>query len=206
MEQKTGLIYRAYDSEGKSYVGQTVKGLDARRKEHERSIANPKILFHKVLKEKGIDAFKWEILEDNIPEEQLLKREIYWAKYFDSRENGYNGKGRISCFPRRDKRKPLSEETKEKLRKANLGKHHSEETCKKISESNKGKPSPMKGKPSPLKGRHFSEEHKRKLSESMKGKSPGNKGVPMTEEQRKKLSKAITGKHWKLVDGKHVWY
>ena len=36
------------------------------------------------------------------------------------------------------------------------------------------------------KGKTFSEVHKRNLSESMKGKHKG--------------------KHWKLIDGKRVWY
>ena len=62
------------------------------------------------------------------------------------------------------------------------GKHHSEETKKKMSEAHKGKPSPNKGQPAWNKGKHYSEETKRKLSEAKRGK------------------------HWKLVDGKRVWY
>ena len=61
-----------------------------------------------------------------------------------------------------------------------FGKHHSEETKKKMSDAHKGKPSPNKGKP-------MSEETKKKLSESHKGKSAPNKGKPMTEEQKKKM-------------------
>ena len=61
------------------------------------------------------------------------------------------------------------------------GKKRSEETKKKISESQKGK-----------KREPFSEEHKRKLSEAKKGNT--------WNKDRYK------GKHWKLVDGKRVWY
>ena len=43
------------------------------------------------------------------------------------------------------------------------------------------------------KGRHHSEETKRKISEAMKGK---NKGKPSPRK----------GLHWKLVDGKRVYY
>ena len=57
-----------------------------------------------------------------------------------------------------------------------FGKHHSEETRRKMSEANKIS----------LKGKHHSEETRRKMSEANKG-----------------LHK---GKHWKLVDGKRVWY
>ena len=87
------------------------------------------------------------------------------------------------------------------------GKHHSEEARRKMS------------KPK-------SEEHKRKISEALKGKLTWNKGThesgmkgkhhseewkrkmskPKSEETKKKMSEAKKGKHWKLVDGKRVWY
>lgn len=50
-----------------------------------------------------------------------------------------------------------------------------------------------------LKGRTFSKESKRKMSEA-------NKGKPKSEEHKRKLSEAKKGKHWKLIDGKRVWY
>lgn len=75
----------------------------------------------------------------------------------------------------------------------------SEEHKKKISKANKGKPTWIRGK-------HWSEEHKRKISESEKGKKRG----PFSEEHKKHLSEAHKGqrkgKHWKIVDGKRVWY
>lgn len=67
----------------------------------------------------------------------------------------------------------------------NRGVPMSEETKKKISEANKGKPSPMKGKQSPFKGKKHSNEAKQKMSLARKGKPPHNKG-----------------KHLKIIDGK----
>ena len=64
-----------------------------------------------------------------------------------------------------------------------FGKHHSDETRKKISKAKKGKPAHNKGVP-------MSEEQKKKLSKAKKGKPAHNKGVPMSEEQKKKLSEA----------------
>ena len=61
-----------------------------------------------------------------------------------------------------------------------LGKQHSEESKKKMSESHKGKPSHRKGE-------QLSEETKKKISEANKGKTPPNKGKPMSEEEKKKL-------------------
>lgn len=69
------------------------------------------------------------------------------------------------------------------------------------------------------KGKHFSEEHKKKLSESNKGKHhsaesrkkmseahKGKKRKPHSEETKQKISAANKGKHWKFIDGKMVYY
>ena len=65
-------------------------------------------------------------------------------------------------------------------------KHHSEETKRKISESKKGKISPMYGK-------KHSEESKRKMSESQKGHVAWNKGKKMSEEYKIIISEAHKG-------------
>lgn len=67
----------------------------------------------------------------------------------------------------------------------NYGKQMSEEQKLKISDSLKGKP--------------MSEETKKKLSDAHKGKS-------LSEAHRRKLSEVRKGRHWKLVDGKRVYY
>lgn len=98
------------------------------------------------------------------------------------------------------------------------GKKHTEEWNKKIAEANKGHPvsgetrkkiaEKLKGKP-----HSHSEEQDRKLSESLKGH-------PVSEETKKKISDTLKrkpgrfkgrpsnkkGLHWKLVDGKRVYY
>lgn len=74
-------------------------------------------------------------------------------------------------------------------------KHHSYETCRKISEG-------LKGANNPFYGKHHSDETRRKISESLKNK-PGNHH---TDASKQKLSTLWKGKHWKLVDGKRVWY
>lgn len=79
------------------------------------------------------------------------------------------------------------------------GMKRSEETRKKMSEVNKGKNNPMFGQ------RH-SEETKQKMSESKKGERNPLYGKNRSEEVRKKIAEALKGKHWKLVDGKRVWY
>lgn len=61
------------------------------------------------------------------------------------------------------------------------GKHHTEETKKKLSESHKGKTSWMKDK-------HHTEEAKKKISDSKKGKTSNRKGVRLSEETKLKMS------------------
>lgn len=63
-------------------------------------------------------------------------------------------------------------------------------------------------------GKHWknSEEHKRKqkdkkMSEESKKKiSEAHKGKPFSEEHKRKLSENLKGKHWKVINGKRVWY
>lgn len=96
--------------------------------------------------------------------------------------------------PAHNKGKKMSEEQKKKLSEAQKGKHskpHSEETKRKLSKAHKGK--------------KLSEEHRKKLSEVGKGNTNAL-GKKRTEEQKKKLSEIYRGKHWKVVDGKRVWY
>ena len=112
-----------------------------------------------------------------------------------------------------------SEETKQKIRKSNLGKHIcsdeyrkklsnsaknkppiTEETKRKISISHKGLNTWQKGKVSPNKGNHLSLESKQKIREVNQGKklskehrkkiSESNKGREVSEETKKKISKA----------------
>lgn len=99
-----------------------------------------------------------------------------------------------------------SEETKAKLSALNkgenngfYGKSHSEETKKQISEKKMGNKCAT--------GKHnISKESFEKMSKTHKGQIPWNKGKHMSEEARKKIAESVKGKHWKLVNGKRVWY
>lgn len=112
-----------------------------------------------------------------------------------------------------NKGKRYSEETKRKISESKKGTKHSEDWCKKMSEIMKGRhfteewkkkiSDSKKGDRNPMYGKRYTDEEKRLLSEKNKGK---NKGKKRTDEERKKMSEAKKGKHWKLVDGKRVWY
>ena len=77
--------------------------------------------------------------------------------------------------------------TSEHRKLHNKCKHHSEEICRKISESRLGKKNPFYSKT-------HSEETRRKMSEAKKGKSPWNKGRPASIDARDKMSKSHKGK------------
>ena len=147
---------------------------------------------------RAIDKYGWNDIQHNILFNDLTEKEAKWLENYlicyywtfvgfkDSK--GYNmtlgGEG-------------------------SLGYVKNEETRRKHSESNKGK---NKGKTSWSKGKHLSEEHKRKIGESNKGHTPW-KGKHHTEEEKKRIrtslighQSSIKGKHWKLIDGKHVYY
>ena len=107
------------------------------------------------------------------------------------------------------KGKHHSEETKMKLSEINRGKRRSEETKKKISETYKRKYQTGEIKPSCSKGmlgKKHSEETKKKISEAKKVIVSPFKGKKHSDESKRKNAEAHKGKHYKVVDGKRVYY
>lgn len=80
-------------------------------------------------------------------------------------------------------------DTKEKISNALKGRHQSDKTKKKRSDS-------LKGANAPWFGKHLSEETRRKMSEAHKGQTPWIKGKSLSQECRDKISKIISGMHW----------
>lgn len=88
-----GIIYKVtYKIESNIiYIGQSLLSLAERRRQHER---NPNVWqlseksFDKILLKKGLDNWKWEIIENDInTNEELDKREIFNIKLY--KEKGY---------------------------------------------------------------------------------------------------------------------
>ncbi len=214
-------IYRITNNiNGKTYIGQHKYKYFS-----DGYMGSGKIL-KQAQKKYGVENFTKEILVFNISERKhadlLEKTFIASERKKVGIKNCYNitdgGEGHSGPFSEEHKKKlsevnkgrTFSEETRKKISEILKGHPVSEETRKKLSESHIGK---QAGRDNPFYGKHHSEETRKKLSESHKGKSPSNKGKPMSEEQKKKLSEinkgktgSCKGKHWKLVDGKRVWY
>ena len=155
--------------------------------------------------------YEVEILFDNLSWEDAGEKEKEFIKLYGKRNNktgilvnitdGGGGKlgtkhteeskRKISEESKNRKRTPRSDETKAKLRLANLGKigshtgfKHTEETKQKLRELNLGKVGPNKGN-------HMSEETKFKLSKSKIGKPSKKKGILLSEEVKKKVSEGL---------------
>ena len=90
----------------------------------------------------GWDNIQYEILFDGLTKEEACQKEIELIALYKSNnpEYGYNRDCGGNC---------PTEEVKQHLREVNLGKHHSEESKRKMSESRKGRTSWNKGKRMP---------------------------------------------------------
>jgi group I intron endonuclease len=158
----SGKVYKVLSPNNKVYIGITNYSLDKRKKEHIRSslkessrVYNTK--FSKAIRKYG-DELKWEIIEDNIICNELLKeKERFYVSFYNSYIDGYNstpggdGTGKI-----------LSKETREKLSEINRGKSLSSETKQKISDNLKGK---MSGEKNPMYGVKYSEDRLSEISD-----------------------------------------
>lgn len=189
-----GVIYILRNKmNNKCYVGQTTKSFKERFRSHQHSNS----YVGKAISKYGSDNFDKLILE-NIPEEELDYWEIHYINECQSLvPSGYNFDGGGN------EQKHRHEETKKKLREANIGKHPTEETKQKMIENNchywlgkarsvdtiKKMSEAMKGN-TYAKGNKFTEEQKQKLSELHKGQRPWMLGRKHTEETKKKISEA----------------
>ncbi len=173
---------------GKSYVGQTCQKINNRQKNGNGYKKQEK--FYNDIELYGWENFEHIILEENIPEDKVDEREQYWIAYYNCIKNGYNSNsGGHHYIP--------SEETKEKIRQANLGeknpnygKHRSLETIEKIHQSNLGqkrsKEAIEHNRQAQL-GKKLTKEHKQHISESLKGHT-------ISEETKKKIKNSQPNK------------
>lgn len=147
--------------------------------------------FNSAIKKYGWDSFRHIVLFEGLSKEDAESKEKEFIKLFDSTnkkkgyniENGGNSNGKHS------------EETKRKIGDSNRGKRHTEETKKILSEKHKGY--------------KMSEENKKKIAERFKMYRGWNKGIRTPDEVRRKIALANTGKKQsedakrKVAESKH---
>ncbi|MFA5759699.1 MAG: GIY-YIG nuclease family protein [Clostridia bacterium] len=97
MEEKSlvlvyGIIYKCTNLiNNKVYIGQTIKGLECRKKKHESSKNNQPIVL--AITKYGKENFKWEIIDRAFSRSELNYKEIFYIKLFHSLAKfgaGYN--------------------------------------------------------------------------------------------------------------------
>jgi len=173
-----GYIYILTSPKGKSYIGQTIRPIQIRLEEHQKSKGGRGV--SGAIKKHG-----WENFEKDwyyCPDEELNKHEELMVEVLGTlTPNGYNlreGGGN---------RGKASEETRQKNSEATkgennpmYGKKHSDEAKQKNRESNIGKKQ--------------SEETKQKKREAMSGEKNHNYGKPMSVETKQKLKEVNLGK------------
>jgi len=83
-------IYMFKSPSGNSYIGKATD-FNKRLKSHKKKIKNgTKSKFYDACKKYKIDNFEIIILESNLIDIQMNIKEIYWIKYYDTFNNGYN--------------------------------------------------------------------------------------------------------------------
>ena len=161
------VIYKYKNNiNGKIYIGQTCN-FTKRKKQHLRSSVNiyDDFLIHKAIRKYGIENFSIDVLEYCDSKESLNDREMFYIELYKSfvKENGYNlTMGGNGTLGRRH-----TKEFIENLRNKMIGNEYTK--GRKLSDEHKEKLSKaILGKKCPDRGRKKTEEEKIRMSEKMK--------------------------------------
>ena len=196
-------IYKIINLKNKKvYIGQTRRSLVERLCRHSSNARNGTInRLYSSIRLYGWDNFDIEIIESFNNFDSLNEREIFWIKNYDSsnKNYGYNmTSGGDSSYIR-------SEESIKKMvaTRKNNGYQHSVKTCKRISESNKGKTVIVSQETrekisKSLKGKM----PKKPIHETMKGRVPARLGTHHTDKAKRLISEYRTGKNFMTKEGK----
>jgi len=184
---KYGFVYIWYDRKHKRYYvgchwGQEDDGYICSSNWMRMAYTRrPEDFKRRILKRTTIRELLFE-LEDYylnmIPNEEFGKRyynlQNNWKHWSEKEQQRLSISQKISQSRKGNKYGPRSEETKQKIREANLGKILSEETKQKISQANLGKT--------------ISDKQRQAISKA-------NKGIPRSDEVKKKISESKRNKN-----------
>ena len=86
-----GLIYKiTNDINNQVYIGLTTRTMMTRWSEHKKYAGKNSSAIDGAIYELGVEHFKCELLQDNIPNDELHQAERNWITFYDSYYNGYN--------------------------------------------------------------------------------------------------------------------
>lgn len=201
------IIYKTTNLvNGKIYIGQSINDEDD-------NYIGSGTYIKKAIKKYGKDNFKKEIIERCDNKENLNELELFWINHYDAtnRNIGYNvATWTDGLFSResRERQKSFlgrkhSSESKEKIRKALVGKpktqKHIESMRSRIydksfmqSEEYRSKMSiAVSGKNNGMYGKKHSTDTKVKISKGLNGKTPWNRGIEKPNYFKTRLEKAV---------------
>ena len=158
----------------KVYIGQSID-IERRFRNHINNEVSPHL--KRAFEKYGIENFSFEIIKET---KDLDYWEIFLIQIYKATDKRY---GYNSDFGG-NARKVCSEEHKQKISKANIGRKFTKEHKEKLSLAKKGKSSTFKGK-------KMSEESRKKLSLSHKGQKPHK----WSEESKLKLALSKSGEN-----------
>lgn len=175
---KTWYVYKHTNIiTGMSYIGITCKPNPKERwggKGQRYRKDQPKLYY--AIQKYGWENFTHEILYKGLPHDDAVQKEKEMIRKYDSIANGYNitegGEGALGRVCTEATKIKMRQTLGDKTRGQNnhfYGKKHTDETKRKISQANKGKPG-LKGPANPSYGTHpvFTEEHKMKIKETQR--------------------------------------
>lgn len=186
-----GIIYKCTNLiNGKIYIGQTIKNLEDRKKEHE-DIANTNrgFYFQKAIKKYGKENFKWEIIDSAFTKDELNFKEGLHIRSIIL--NSYNltlgGDSFGNCWLLKNEEERLAWRSKisltKKINKSNAGPRN----------SRYGKGYIVKGENNPMFGRTHSPESREKTRIGNKEYWQSEVGLNRKKEVSSRLSKCNTG-------------
>lgn len=164
-------IYQIYSkSTGYTYIGQS-KEVEKRWRAHRTDLVGNKhhnIHLQRIASKYGIEDLLFELINMCDTQQEANEQEQIWIDTFRHSNISINLSGDTNVHA-------LSQETKDKIRKAHLGRRKTEDQRKKMS--------------TVFKGRIFSEEHKRNLSKAHP-RLPTRSGIPHSKEYKIKSSRS----------------
>lgn len=88
-----GIIYKAINKiNNKTYIGQTIRTLEERKKEHSHPKKGKIYLFQRAIMKYGFENFEWNIIDYAFSQEELNIKEMCWISIYESSniKKGYN--------------------------------------------------------------------------------------------------------------------
>lgn len=196
-------VYKHTAPNGKVYIGITCRDVE-RRWQNGKNYKSSRH-FNSAIQKYGWNNIIHEILFTGLTKEQAEKKEIELIAFHQSNnpQFGYNiESGGHAC--------KHSEETKRKISESNKGRKvlnrrcHTEKEKKRVSEK-------LKGRTSPMKGKHWTEEQRAKVGTAIVCVETGEKFYSLKDAERKTgldhcaISKVLKGTY-KQTGGMHFEY